>query len=166
MQRAMYDFNPLPGIALLPIVMMWFGVNNGAMLFLIVHGVLWPLLENLLTGFRSVSPLYRDFARNIGVSSVHFVFDILLFAIMPYFLSGIRIGWGRAWRALISAEMVFGMIGTLGGLGFYIYTNRAYANITNVLAGVLIIVIIGIAMEQLFKVLERCTIKKWGMLNE
>lgn len=157
--------NPLPGIALLPIVMMWFGVNNGAMLFLIVHGVLWPLLANLLAGFRSVSPLYRDFAKNIGLPSFRLVFDILIFAVMPYFISGIRIGWGRAWRALISAEMVFGMIGTLGGLGFYIYTNRAYANITNVLAGVLIIVIIGMVMEQLFKWLERHTVEKWGMSN-
>lgn len=157
--------NPLPGMALLPLVMMWFGVNNGAMLFLIVHGVLWPLLTNLLAGFRSTPVIYRDFAKNIGLSPTHLVFDILLFAVMPYFISGIRIGWGRAWRALISAEMVFGMIGTLGGLGYYIYTYRAYGNISNVLAGVLIIVIIGIAMEQVFKWLERHTVEKWGMSN-
>lgn len=157
--------NPLPGIALLPLVMMWFGVNSGVMLFLIIHGVLWPLLANLLAGFHSVPTIYKDFARNIGLSPLKLVFNILIFAIMPYFISGIRIGWGRAWRALISAEMVFGMIGTLGGLGFYIYTNRAYADITNVLVGVLIIVIIGIAMDQLFNLLERKTVKKWGMSN-
>lgn len=145
--------------------MIWFGVNSGAMLFLIVHGVLWPLLTNLLAGFHSTPIIYHDFSKNIGLTPVRLVFDILLFAVMPYFISGIRIGWGRAWRALISAEMVFGMIGSLGGLGFYIYTHRAYGNIVNVLAGVLIIVIIGIAMDQLFNLLERKTVKKWGMSN-
>lgn len=157
--------NPLPGIALLPLVMIWFGVNTMAMLFLIVHGVLWPLLTNLLTGFRSTPTLYRDFAKNIGLSPLRLVFDILVFAVMPYFISGFRIGWGRAWRALISAEMIFGMIGTLGGVGFYIYTYRAYGNITNVLVGVLIIVIIGIVVDQLFNMVERKTVKKWGMSN-
>lgn len=158
-------FNPLPGMAILPLVMIWFGVNSGAMIFLIVHGVLWPLLMNLLAGFRSTPAIYRDFAKNIGLSPLKMVFDILIFSVMPYFISGLRIGWGRAWRALISAEMVFGMIGTLGGLGFYIYTNRAYGNITNVLSGVLIIVIIGMLVEQLFKALEKCTVNKWGMSN-
>lgn len=132
---------------------------------MIVHGVLWPLLTNLLAGFHSTPIIYHDFSKNIGLTPVRLVFDILLFAVMPYFISGIRIGWGRAWRALISAEMVFGMIGSLGGLGFYIYTHRAYGNIVNVLAGVLIIVIIGIAMDQLFNLLERKTVKKWGMSN-
>lgn len=159
--------NPLPGIALLPIIMMWFGIGDGAMLAMIVHGVLWPLVTNLITGFRSVPQIYRDWARNIGLSPFSMATNILIYSVMPYFISGMRIGWGRAWRALISAEMIFGMAGGLGGIGYYIYMNRSYADITNVLAGVLIIVMIGIVVDNLiFRYVETKTIKRWGMTNE
>lgn len=155
--------NPLPGMAILPLIMMWFGVGNGAMLALIVHGVLWPLVTNLLTGFRTVPQIYREWALNIGMTPFQIFKDIYAFSVMPYVISGLRIGWGRAWRALISAEMVFGMIGSLGGVGYYIYVNRAYANISNVLVGVLMIIIIGVIVEAfLFRLIEKHTVEKWG----
>lgn len=155
--------NPLPGIAILPLVMMWFGIGNGAMIFLIIHGVLWPLITNIIEGFKSIPKIYIEWGENIGLSPVQMMIHINLFAIMPYVITGLRIGWGRAWRALISAEMIFGMIGTLGGLGYYIYQNRAYANMTNVLSGVLVIVIIGVLVDQgIFHLIEKKTIEKWG----
>ena len=159
-------FTPLPGVAMLPLIMMWFGVSSGAMLALIVHSVLWPILADLTTGFRSVPVIYRDYAKNIGMTSYQTVFYILIFSVMPYLLSGIKIGWGRSWRALISSEMIFGMIGSLGGLGYYIYTNRAYAKIECVMAGVLCVIVIGILAEVvLFRLVERNTNEKWGMTN-
>jgi NitT/TauT family transport system permease protein len=159
-------FNPLPGMAVLPLLMIWFGIGDGVMLALIVHGVLWPLVTNLLSGFRSIPVIYREWAQNIGLSPLNNLFHVLIFSVMPYFIAGFRIGWGRAWRALISAEMVFGMIGAVGGIGHFIYTNRAYANVTNVFAGVLVIIIIGILIEQLFRVLEKNTVIKWGTSHE
>lgn len=156
--------NPLPGMAILPLIMMWFGVGNGAMLALIVHGVLWPLVTNLLSGFRTVPKIYKEWASNINMTPFQIFKDIYAFAVMPYVISGLRIGWGRAWRALISAEMVFGMIGSLGGVGYYIYVNRAYANITNVMVGIFMIIIIGVFVEAfLFKIIEKHTIDKWGI---
>lgn len=156
-------FNPLPGIALLPLVMMWFGVGNGAMLALIVHGVLWPLVTNLLVGFRTVPTIYKEWAKNINMSPIQIFKDIYVFSVMPYVISGLRIGWGRAWRALISAEMIFGMIGSLGGVGYYIYVNRAYANVVNVMVGILVIIIIGVLVEiLLFGMIEKFTVNKWS----
>lgn len=159
-------FNPLPGMAIMPVLMMWFGIGDGVILALICHAVLWPLTTNLLSGFRSVPVIYQEWARNIRLSPWNHLTNVLVFSVLPSFLSGLRIGWGRAWRALISAEMVFGMIGSLGGLGYYIYTNRAYANTTNVFVGVIVIVLIGICVEQLFRLIEQKTIIKWGMSNE
>lgn len=159
-------FNPLPGMAIMPILMMWFGIGDSVIVALICHAVLWPLTTNLLTGFRSIPVLYKEWCRNIRLSPLDRLCNVLVFAVMPNFLSGLRIGWGRAWRALISAEMVFGMIGTLGGVGYYIYTNRAYANTTNVFVGVIVIVIIGILVEQLFQIVEKNTVVKWGMSDE
>jgi len=159
--------SPLPAVALMPLVIMWFGINTGAMLVLIVHGVLWALLRHLMDGLRSISPIYREWSKNIGLPPMRLFLDIIVPAIMPEFLAGVRVGWGRAWRALISAEMVFGMIGALGGLGYYIYTARAYANLTNVMSGVVVVIIIGIIIETLlFGQLEKHTIRKWGMSHE
>lgn len=159
-------FNPLPGIAVIPLVMMWFGIDTQAMVVLICHGIIWPLVTELLMGFHSVPSIYRDFSRNIGLSPLKETFSVLLFAMMPSFLSGLRIGWGRAWRALIGAEMVFGMIGNFGGIGYYIYVQRTFANIPRMLAGVLVIVVMGIVIEQFcFRLIEKATIEKWGMSN-
>ena len=158
---------PLPAVTLMPLVIMWFGINTGAMLALIVHAVLWALLRHLLDGMRSIPPVYREWGKNIELPPWRMFTDIIVFAIMPEFLAGVRVGWGRAWRALLSAEMVFGMIGTLGGLGFYIYTARAFANIVNVMSGVVAIIIIGILVETLlFGQIEKRTIIKWGMTRE
>jgi NitT/TauT family transport system permease protein len=159
--------NPLPAVAIMPLVIMWFGINTAAMLALIAHGVLWALLRHLLDGLRAIPPVYREWGKNLGLPPWRIFTDILIFAIMPEFLAGVRVGWGRAWRALLTAEMVFGMIGSLGGLGFYIYTARAYANLTNVMAGVIVIALLGIAVESLlFGRIEKRTVRKWGMTHE
>jgi NitT/TauT family transport system permease protein len=159
--------NPLPAVALMPLIIMWFGINIGAMLAIIVHGVLWALVRHLLDGIRAIPQTYREWGRNIELSPHKMFAHIIVFSVLPELLAGIRVGWGRAWRALISAEMIFGMIGEKGGLGFYISQNRAYANITNVMGGIVIIVIVGIAVESLlFSQIEKHTVRKWGMADE
>jgi len=160
-------FNPLPAVALMPLIILWFGINSGAMLAVIVHGVLWALVRHLLDGIRSVPKVYYEWCDNIELSPLKKFTQVLLFAILPELIAGIRVGWGRAWRALIGAEMVFGMIGTMGGLGYYIYNARSYANVANVMSGVVVIVIIGIIVESfLFNQLEKHTVKKWGMVRD
>lgn len=160
-------FNPLPAIALMPLIILWFGIKTEAMLAIIVHGVLWALVRHLLDGIRAIPKVYYEWSDNIELSPLRKFTDVLLYAILPELIAGIRVGWGRAWRALLSAEMIFGMIGALGGLGYYIYQARAYANIANVMSGVVIIVIIGIIFESvLFNQLEKRTVKKWGMMRE
>ena len=160
-------FNPLPPFALMPLIILWFGINSGAMLAIIVHGVLWALVQNMLDGIRTIPRVYYEWSDNIELSPLQKYTGVLLYAILPELLAGIRVGWGRAWRALIGAEMIFGMIGKLGGIGYYIYNARSYANITNVMSGVVIIVIIGVIVESfLFNLLEKRTVNKWGMMRE
>jgi NitT/TauT family transport system permease protein len=160
-------FNPLPAIALMPLIIFWFGINTGAMLVIIIHAVLWALIRHLLDGIRAIPKVYYEWSDNIEMSPLRKFTDVLLFAILSELIAGIRVGWGRAWRALIGAEMIFGMIGTLGGIGYYIYQARAFAKIANVMSGVVIIIIIGVIFESiLFNQLEKHTIKKWGMIRE
>lgn len=155
---------PLPGVAVMPIIIMIFGIDTKAMIVLMLHSVLWPLVINILGGMILVPQIQIDYARNIGLSKREIMLDIYAHFMMPCLISGLKIGWSRSWRALISAEMVFGMIGNIGGVGYYIFTNRAYGNITRVMAGVIVIIVIGVFMESV--VLERIqekTIKKWGL---
>jgi len=159
--------NPLPAFALMPLIILWFGISTEAMLAIIVHGVLWVLIRQLLDGIRTIPKIYSEWCENIELSAFKKFTGMIFFAVLPDLIVGIRVGWGRAWRALIGAEMIFGMIGALGGLGYYIYNARSYARITNVMSGVIVIEIIGVVFESvLFTQLEKHTIKKWGMIHE
>ena len=92
--------HPLPGLALLPLLIMWFGVGSGAVLAIIVHSVLWPLLLNLTAGFRATPAIYLELARNYGLSSSAITWEIRVKSALSYIISGLKIGWARAWRSL------------------------------------------------------------------
>ncbi|MBK5241974.1 ABC transporter permease [Clostridium sp.] len=156
--------HPLPGIALLPLIILWFGAGEISIIFIIVHSVVWPLVLNLLTGFKSIPNIYKQVGNNYGLNSFEIIRYIMIPASMPYFLTGMRISWARSWRALISAEMIFGAAGGKGGLGFFIFKNRVFMDITGIFAGLIVIVVIGMIVEDLiFDKVEKVTIKKWGM---
>ncbi|MGH4051947.1 MAG: ABC transporter permease [Clostridium sp.] len=156
--------NPLPGIALLPLIILWFGAGEISIIFIIVHSVVWPLVLNLLTGFKAIPKIYKQVGNNYGLNSIEIIWYIMIPASMPYFLTGMRISWARSWRALIGAEMIFGAAGGKGGLGYFIFENRVFMNTAGIFAGLIIIVVIGMTAEGLiFNKLEKITIKKWGM---
>lgn len=156
--------NPLPAIALLPLALLWFGLGEGSLIFVLVHSVLWPLALNTYAGFLGVSETQRMAGRNYGLKGVRFVALILVPAALPAILSGLKVGWAFAWRTLIAAELVFGATSSQGGLGWYIYQNRNELYTDNVFAGLTVVIIIGLLVENLiFNGLERITIKRWGM---
>ncbi|MCJ7688811.1 MAG: ABC transporter permease subunit [Clostridiaceae bacterium] len=156
--------HPLPGIALLPLIILWFGAGEISIIFIIVHSVVWPLVLNLLTGFKSIPKIYKQVGNNYGLNSFEIIRHIMLPASLPYFLTGMRISWARSWRALISSEMSFGAAGGKGGLGWFIFKNRVFMDTTGIFAGLIVVVVIGMAVEDLiFDKVEKVTIKKWGM---
>jgi len=157
--------HPLPGIALLPIIILWFGTGTLSILVIIVHSVIWPMFVNLMTGFRAIPRIYKEAGLNLGLNNWQIAKDIMLPASLPYLLSGMRIGWARAWRALISAEMIFGAVGSQGGIGWYIFKQRVFMDTPGMFAGLIVIVLIGILVEDyVFAVLEDRTVKRWGMI--
>ena len=157
-------FNPLPAIALMPLALLWFGLGVNAVVFVVVHSTLWPMSLNTYTGFVTVPPTLKRVGQNLGLSGWRLVSGILLPAAFPYILSGIKIGWAFAWRTIIAAEMVFGVAGSQGGLGWFIYQNRFEMNTDLVFAGLLTVILIGLLVENLFfRWLERRTVLRWGM---
>ncbi|MBP6895518.1 NitT/TauT family transport system permease protein [Pseudacidovorax sp. 1753] len=156
-------FNPLPAIALLPLALLWFGLGQGSLIFVLVHSVLWPLALNTYAGFQAVPETLRMAGRNYGLGGLRYVLQILVPAALPAILSGLKIGWAFAWRTLIAAELVFGASSGKGGLGWYIFQNRNELYTDRVFAGLALVVIIGLLVEGLgFATLERLTVRKWG----
>ncbi|WP_416401494.1 ABC transporter permease [Alicycliphilus denitrificans] len=157
-------FNPLPAIALLPLALLWFGLGQGSLVFVLVHSVLWPLALNTYAGFQGVPETLRMAGRNYGLTGLRYVLQLLVPAALPSILSGLKIGWAFAWRTLIAAELVFGASSGKGGLGWYIFQNRNELYTDKVFAGLAMVIAIGLAVENLgFHTLERLTVRRWGV---
>lgn len=157
-------FNPLPAIGLLPLALLWFGLGDKSVVFVLVHSVLWSVSLNTLSGFLSVPETLRMAGNNYGLTGIRYVAQILVPAAFPSILTGLKIGWAFAWRTLIAAELVYGTSSGQGGLGWFIYENRNSLEVANVFAGLLTVIIIGLVVESvIFRLLEKNTIEKWGM---
>ena len=159
-------FNPLPSIALLPLAMIWFGLGNAGIVFVLIHAVLWSVALNTHAGFRGVSPTWRMVGQNYGLSKVGYVTRILIPGAFPSILTGLKIGWAFAWRTLIAAELVFGANADGGGLGWYIFQTKNALEIPSVFAGLLTVIVLGILVENIvFLTVEKRTVRRWGMQN-
>jgi len=155
-------FNPLPAIALLPLALLWFGLNNASLVFVLVHSVLWAVALNTHSGF--MSNTLRMVGRNYGPTGFGYVGKILIPAAFPSILTGLKIGWAFAWRTLIAAELVFGVSSGSGGLGWFIYENKNQLQIPSVFAGLFSVILIGLLVENfIFRTIERRTVRRWGM---
>jgi NitT/TauT family transport system permease protein len=168
--------NPLPAIALLPMAMLWFGLGPGAIIFTLLHSIVWPVALNTHSGFQSVSETLRMVGGNYGLKGIKYIFKILVPAAFPAILTGLRIGWAYAWRTLIAAELVFGgqvvdtsgQLGaegsTSGGLGWIIFENQMENQTPYVFAGLFMVILVGITIENgFFRNIEERTVRKWGM---
>lgn len=155
--------NPLPAIAILPLAILWFGLSPAALVFVIANAVTWPIAINVSTGFRTVNPTILMVGRNLGLRGFKLVKDVLMPAALPHTISGLKTGWAFGWRTIIAAELVFGVAGGGGGLGYFINDSRYFLRIPDVFAGLVTIALIGIALDVVFTWIERRTVIKWGM---
>lgn len=141
--------HPLPGVALLPVVVIWAGVGLRAVFLIIIHAVLWSLFLNIRSGFRTVDRALVETARNEGATDFQVFRLVLLPCSTEALTTGLQVGWSRGWRALIGAEMVFGAISSLGGIGWYIFERRAFMDTPGIYAGILVVALTGAVVEQL-----------------
>ncbi|MGE0753355.1 MAG: ABC transporter permease [Variibacter sp.] len=157
-------FNPLPAIALLPLALLWFGLGEKSLVFVIIHSVLWAVALNTHSGFMSVSPTLRMAGQNCGLRGLSYVTQLLVPAAFPSILTGLKIGWAFAWRTLIAAELVFGVSSRSGGLGWFIFENRNQLETPSVFAGLFMVIMIGLFVESvIFRGIENVTVRRWGM---
>ena len=155
--------SPLPGVAVLPLLMIWFGLTPTSLLLAVVLATIWPIALNMDTGFATIKPTLLMVGRNLGLNRPEQIRDIMLPAALPSILTGVRSAWALGWRTVIAAELIFGVSGAEGGLAWYINDSRYYLRTPNVFAGLVMIALLGILVDAVFLEIEQRTLEKWGM---
>lgn len=152
----------LPSICWIPLALLWFGRVGvtAPILFVTIMGSLFATIVTVADGIRNVPPLYARAGRTMGASGARLYFSVLLPAALPGILSGLKVGWGFAWRSLMAAELIV----NFGGLGFLLQRDREFGDANGVLATILVIIVIGLLVQGLlFKPAERKLQALWGL---
>jgi taurine transport system permease protein len=153
-------FQAVSGIALLPLVLVWFGFTETTIQLVILYTALVPIVFTTMTGVRTIPPVYRDAIRTLGGNRARLVRDVYLPGALASVVVGIRLGIGYGWRALIAGEMVVGA----GGLGFMVFDARRFHVLGQILAGMIIIGILYVVIDRLILApVEDSTIRRWGI---
>lgn len=147
-------FSPIPGVAWVPLAILWFGLGNNAAVFIITMGALSPIITNTLQGVMEVDQKLIQVLSIMEANRWQIVTRCIIPSIIPYLVSGFKLGLGFAWRAVIAAELV----GVPEGLGYVLNVGRNTANTAITLITILSLGFIMILMENLFFApLERYT---------
>jgi NitT/TauT family transport system permease protein len=152
-------FRPISPLAWIPIAILWFGVGDLAAIFLIFVGCFFPLLLTAMSAVHNIPQVYVNAGRNFGLSQRAFVSKVLYPAVVPQLLVGLRITLGVAWLVVVAAEM----ISVNSGLGFLIVDARNAGNRYDlVVAGMVIIGVIGLLLDAGMRSLEQVKSFRWN----
>ena len=141
--------SPIPGIAILPIIILWLGISQSAMMVIMIHAMLWPLWINIVLAVDRVKLKYHRLMTAFKIPRLRRIRHIYFEGILPDIVAGLEIAWSRGWRALLSIEMIFGIVGKQSGLGWLIYERRMYMDTEGMLAGLIAIALCGILFESI-----------------
>ncbi|CAL8479878.1 ABC transporter permease subunit [Caballeronia sp. S22] len=148
--RSIQMVRAVPFLAMLPLVIVWFGVGEVAKIFLVALAVLFPIYINTMLGIRQIDPKLMELARVIGMDRLAIVRRIILPGAMPSILTGVRYALAHAWLALVIAET----LATTKGIGFLAMDAREFLNTNVILLTVIIYAIIGVVADALVRLLE------------
>ena len=150
----------LPSICWWPLALLWFGLNQNAILFVVVMGSLLSVTLAMEDGRKQMPKIYGMAGRNLGARGFQLFWHVLLPASLPFIVSGLKQGWAFAWRSLITAEMLYVSL----GLGQVLMMGRETSNMNAVIAVMFLIIALGYIVDGLiFKSMERHLQHKWGL---
>lgn len=153
----------IPGLAWIPFAILWFGLGQGAVLFIIVMSIFFPLLHNLLTGIRMVQPVLIEAVQTLGAGRIAVVKHVIFPATLPNLMTGIRLGIAFGFRSLVGGEM----IASTDGLGYAIFNAQQYFQSPRIVVGMLTIGIVWLAMDRLIlRPIEVRTTMRWGLIRD
>ena len=153
--RSLY---PIPGIAWIPMAILWFGLGNTAVIFVVFIAEFFPLYFNTETGARNINPILVDAGRCFGATRLTLFRRVILPASIPYIITGMRIALGGAWRMIVAGEM----LASETGIGSVLMESRFQFRATDLMMAMILISIVGYATERLIVgTLEKKTTEKW-----
>ncbi len=155
----------LPSVAWVPAAIIWFGLSDATVYFVILMGAIPSIVNGLIAGVDQVPPQLRRVGTVLGATKVQLATAVILPAALPGYLAGLKQGWAFSWRSLMAAEII-AVGGTIGfGLGSMLQQSRELADLAGVLGTILVILFIGILIELLFfGPLERRMLQRRGLL--
>ena len=142
---------PVPPLAWIPLSILWFGVGDTQNEFIIFLGCFFPILVNTVAGVKGVEPNLVRAARCLGAGERQTLWRVVLRAALPQIITGIRVGLGVGWMALVAAELV----GASSGLGFLINDARTVLRTDYVIVGMATIGIVGLLIDRVIRVVAR-----------
>jgi NitT/TauT family transport system permease protein len=150
----------LPSICWIPLAVLWFGLTEKAILFVVLMGSLLSVTIAMEDGRKQMPKIFGLAGRNLGASGFKLFWFVLLPASLPYIVSGLKQGWAFGWRSLIQAEMIFLSL----GLGQLLMMGRDLNDMSQVLAVMILIIVVGYLVDGLvFRTVERRLQNKWGL---
>ncbi|MFB7892092.1 ABC transporter permease [Microbacterium sp. NPDC056044] len=155
----------LPSVAWVPAAIIWFGLSDATVYFVILMGAIPSIVNGLIAGIDQVPPQLRRVGTVLGASRWQLATSVILPAALPGYLAGLKQGWAFSWRSLMAAEII-ATGGSIGfGLGSMLQQSRELADLAGVLATIILILVIGILIELVFfGPLERRMLKRRGLL--
>lgn len=152
----------LPSVCWLPLALLWFGLTDQAVIFVVVMGALFSITLGVDSGVKNTPPIYLKAARNLGTRGVALSTQVILPAAMPAILNGLKQGWTFAWRSLMAGELLFYSL----SLGNLLQTGRDLNDPSMIMAVMVLIIVIGVAIDTLiFAPIERSVRERWGLVR-
>jgi NitT/TauT family transport system permease protein len=150
----------LPSICWLPLAILWFGLNEAAIIFVVVMGSLLSITIATDGGVKNIQPIFLRAGRNMGAKGTRLFTEVVLPAALPSILMGLKQGWSFAWRSLMAGEIIFVSL----GLGHLLDMGRELNDMSQVIAVMIVIICIGVFMDMLvFGLLEKRVRQIWGL---
>ena len=153
-------FQTLPSICWLPFAILWFGLNENSIIFVIAIGSTFAISLATESGIKNVNPLYLKAAKNMGAKGWILYSNVIMPAALPAIISGMKQGWSFAWRGLMAGEM----LAATKGLGQVLMIGRELADISQVVTIMIVIILLGLGIDKLvFSAIETDIRQKWGL---
>ena len=152
----------LPSICWLPLAVLWFGLSEQAMIFVVVMGAVFSITLGVDAGVKNTPPVYLKAARNMGSRGLRLYTQVIIPAALPAVVNGLKQGWTFAWRSLMAAELIYESV----SLGNLLQQGRDLSDASQVIAVMLVIIVIGVTIDAvIFGPLERSLRERWGLVK-
>ena len=152
----------LPSVCWLPLAILWLGLTDQAVIFVVVMGALFSITLGVDAGVKNTPPIYLKAARNLGARGLALSAQVILPAALPAILNGLKQGWTFAWRSLMAGELLFYSL----SLGNLLQTGRDLNDASQIMAVMVLIITIGVAIDGLiFAPFERRVRERWGLVS-